>query len=152
MIKKFEKYTLNNNFWKWFGNSKIVDANGNPLIVYHGTISDFDVFDRTSGEFGGGIYFSRNVEDAQYYAMLKGDQCRNIVPVYLSLQNPYYHDIYYSKKMLPTRTTLIKRCHDGIIGKTANGTEEIVVFFPSQVKSAIGNNGDFDNNNPSILN
>lgn len=24
---------LNDNFWKWFGNSKVVDKNGNPLIV-----------------------------------------------------------------------------------------------------------------------
>ncbi len=23
-------------FWKWFGNSAIVDSRGEPLIVYHG--------------------------------------------------------------------------------------------------------------------
>ena len=27
---------LNQNFWKWFGNSKVVDKQGNPLVVYHG--------------------------------------------------------------------------------------------------------------------
>lgn len=29
------------NFWKWFGDSKVVDADGKPLVVYHGTASDF---------------------------------------------------------------------------------------------------------------
>jgi 8-oxo-dGTP pyrophosphatase MutT (NUDIX family) len=31
-------------FKKWFGNSKVVDKNGQPLVVYHGTVHDFDVF------------------------------------------------------------------------------------------------------------
>jgi len=25
------------NFWKWFGNSKVVDNQGRPLVVYHGS-------------------------------------------------------------------------------------------------------------------
>ena len=36
-------------FTKWFGNSKVVDENGNPLRVYHGTTADFSAF-RTVGE------------------------------------------------------------------------------------------------------
>ena len=28
---------LNDNFWKWFGNSKVVDEQGRPLVVYHGS-------------------------------------------------------------------------------------------------------------------
>ena len=32
------------NFWKWFGDSKVVDEQGRPLIVYHGTNQDFDEF------------------------------------------------------------------------------------------------------------
>lgn len=35
---------LNDNFWKWFGNSKTVDKNGNPLVFYHGTRQTFDKF------------------------------------------------------------------------------------------------------------
>lgn len=31
-------------FRKWFGDSKIVDAAGNPLVVYHGTSASFDEF------------------------------------------------------------------------------------------------------------
>ncbi|MEA2068803.1 MAG: hypothetical protein U9P12_06355, partial [Verrucomicrobiota bacterium] len=28
-----------------FGDSKVVDANGDPLVVYHGTQEEFTVFD-----------------------------------------------------------------------------------------------------------
>lgn len=31
-------------FWKWFGDSKTVDVNGNPLVLYHGSYDDFDEF------------------------------------------------------------------------------------------------------------
>ncbi len=47
MITQFKIFeSLNNNFWKWFDNSKIVE-NGKPLICYHGTseskIKYFDI-------------------------------------------------------------------------------------------------------------
>lgn len=32
------------NFYAWFGDSKVVDADGRPLVVYHGTSADFDSF------------------------------------------------------------------------------------------------------------
>ena len=35
---------LNDNFWKWFGKSKMVDKQGNPLVFYHVTNSDFNTF------------------------------------------------------------------------------------------------------------
>lgn len=31
------KKELPPSFWKWFGNSKVKDKSGNPIIVYHGT-------------------------------------------------------------------------------------------------------------------
>lgn len=41
-------------FGRWFADSKVVDASGAPLVVYHGTASDFSRFD--SGR--GAIYFT----------------------------------------------------------------------------------------------
>lgn len=32
------------NFKEWFGDSKVVDENGEPLVVYHGTGADFNEF------------------------------------------------------------------------------------------------------------
>jgi hypothetical protein len=28
---------FNDAFWKWFGDSKVVDEHGQPLVVWHGT-------------------------------------------------------------------------------------------------------------------
>lgn len=32
-------------FWKWFGRSKVKDKQGRPMVVFHGTDSDFSKFD-----------------------------------------------------------------------------------------------------------
>ena len=36
----------NENFKKWFKQSKVKDLNGNPQIMYHGTYQSFDMFDK----------------------------------------------------------------------------------------------------------
>jgi len=41
-------------FKRWFGDSKVVDENGKPLVVYHGTNRDFDAFDLFSEPSTGG--------------------------------------------------------------------------------------------------
>lgn len=35
------------NFWEWFGDSEVVDEQGRPLVVYHGTDKKFDTFDKS---------------------------------------------------------------------------------------------------------
>lgn len=67
---------LNPNFKKWFGDSKVVDENGNPLVVYHGTANDFKVFDkdkvgdnyRYSGDKS--FFFTQKERTAKNYAEL----------------------------------------------------------------------------------
>ena len=49
------------NFYKWFGDSKVVDEQGRPLVVYHGTNAEFDTFDKNKA-FDGAFYFSPNKE------------------------------------------------------------------------------------------
>ena len=63
------------NFWRWFGDSKVVDSDGRPLVVYHGTGSEFDSFDFTKLESGAGgagteagFFFSTNMMNAKSYA------------------------------------------------------------------------------------
>ena len=41
-------------FKKWFGDSKIVDEDGNPLVVYHGTKREFNVFET---KYPDGLFF-----------------------------------------------------------------------------------------------
>lgn len=54
----------------WFAESKIVDANGNPLRLYHGTPTDFEAFDwarlNKSSDWGQGIYLTNTPDDASF--------------------------------------------------------------------------------------
>lgn len=63
------------NFYKWFGNSKVVDGQGRPLVVYHGsgTKELFDIFNNGQGRAGSKLYvgsywFTNNYKMAQSYA------------------------------------------------------------------------------------
>lgn len=54
-------------FKKWFGKSKVVDAKGKPLVVYHGTTGEFTTFAKEranrESDFGAGFYFTNTQED-----------------------------------------------------------------------------------------
>ena len=50
--------------------SKIVDENGEPLVVYHGSEEDFNVFGKTKGRANmdiQGMFFSPWDDDARGY-------------------------------------------------------------------------------------
>jgi hypothetical protein len=76
------------NFLKWFGNSKVVDDNNKPLIVYHGTKFKFSKFRKSAigqtdnGYYGKGFYFTKNIDTAKEYGSV-------IVPVYLRIEKPF---------------------------------------------------------------
>ena len=69
-----QEYLLNDNFWKWFGNSKIVDENGNPLICYHGSNVNIKRFDKnycslnTGNNEEGAFYFTSDKDAALDYS------------------------------------------------------------------------------------
>ena len=62
------------NFWKWFGDSKVVDGQGRPMVVYHGTpTGGFTVFDTAKqgskgGRARGGFSFTSDIDAAKGYA------------------------------------------------------------------------------------
>ena len=93
-------------FKKWFGDwekdpenaSKVVDENGEPLVVYHYSNKDFNIF-KTSGfiqTLNGlvknyGIYFTSNDDDREFYFKQKGNyeyEC------FIKIINPFYSDNY----------------------------------------------------------
>ena len=91
--------TTTPSFRKWFGESKAVDADGRPVVAYHGTVGEFEQFDparmgtRTDkGYYGRGFYFS----DAPWYAgNYAGDVMGEggaMMPVYLKIENPLVID------------------------------------------------------------
>src|SRR5690606_19642598 len=80
------------NFWRWFGDSEVVDEQGRPLVMYHGTTADFESFatsgvKRTTSDPNTrlGIHFAKHPSVASQFAEAEGGR---VIPVYLSLQNP----------------------------------------------------------------
>ncbi len=57
---------FNAAFWKWFGNSRVVDSHGDPLVVYHGTKAKFNVFD-IKKSFEGAHFFSASRSHAKFF-------------------------------------------------------------------------------------
>lgn len=165
----------NPNFKKWFANSKVVDSGGNPLRVYHGTSKDKDFSKFTSKQ--NGMWFTSSPESASSYANQNDSMkttmdigpggkyifknintASRVIPVYLSIQNPakldkdseysnkLKHSQNYSKAQREVFNELKSKGYDG----ADFGDGIYVVFDPRQIKSAIGNNGDFNPNNPDI--
>lgn len=82
------------NFWRWFGDSKVVDDKGRPQVVYHGTKDKFSEFKKEgnrydSGYLGAGFYFTNSRESAGNYSAWKsGKGQQKVMKVYLQIKNP----------------------------------------------------------------
>lgn len=69
--------------------SKVVDSNGEPRVVYHGTNEDYNAFDDSligsntgnEGHAGRGFYFADTAYEASYYG-------NYVMPVFLNIRNP----------------------------------------------------------------
>jgi hypothetical protein len=174
-------------FKHWFGDSKVTDEHGDPLIVYHGTASEFDAFGKEHigkifSDDKEGFYFTNNVsiadlssanDYANQAAHVTGGR-PSVMPVYVSLKNPLIFDdverdgfdgrgaVGHLEEIL-NKEDVIREAkeggHDGIIvidrsmqlGPQKSPEKIIIAFEPSQIKSAIGNRGTFDPNNPKLL-
>lgn len=158
--------------------SKMIDENGEPLVVYHGSPNKgFDVFDKNKigsttdyGIYGKGFYFSNKKNQAELY----GDT----VDVFLNIRKPLILTDYHSTEQIADEldaypeyfsiqnervkpignfakqgfvSYLEAKDYDGVIVKQTESTNEIVSFHANQIKSSIDNNGNFDINNDSIL-
>jgi hypothetical protein len=162
-------------FKSWFGDSVVTDTGkpgGKPLVVYHGTAADFNEFSQDAygtnftGDYGVGFYFTQDPNKASQYAQGATGAAPNVMPVYLSLQNPAIVKASFADgdlwSMVPgakTREDLTQGLkalgYDGVIVNGGRGgalyVKEAVAFLPEQVKSATGNRGSYDPNDPNIM-
>lgn len=163
-------------FKAWFGDSKVVDESGKPLPVYHATSKDISEFNtKGNAEATGnvtavwGSFFTPSSGEANRYTEIFHGDGKRVMPVFLSLKNPYVmsrvewdeHAMSVFKKKLTQEEAIAKerafreeleaKGHDGIIvtGRGFNG--EYIAFHPEQIKSATGNRGTYDPNDPNIL-
>ena len=160
--------TTTPKFKNWFGESKVVNADGKPLMVYHGTGStNIEQFLPDGGRdegartlkvfldakaknekfgfmnFRSGSFFS---PDAKYAGNYTGENNGVMYPVYIKAENPVYFDTVTGKKSIMNKNAT----PDAMFIMDGDKILEIAVIDPTQVKSAIGNEGTFDPTNPAI--
>lgn len=162
-------------FKRWFGDSKVVDENGKPLVVYHGTLSNFDAFSKkmigsrfTADERG--FFFIDNEKMAKDYSTSEFDSSKKgyVMPVYISSKNPLIINAEYARKN-GLGSSVFERedsisfwdnYQDFILEQVDEGKNDgviiddgfsktVVVFEPNQIKS-VYNRGTFDPNNDNI--
>ena len=147
-------------FKNFFGQSKIVDKDGSPLVVYHGTTDSISEFKLDhphrldSGWLGTGVYVTDNILLAKRYTELKKQRIKQgrlpagptdpiIMPLYVRLENPYEATLEDKNRIRTGQITaqgfrdqLIAQGHDGaIMPGQMQDVREIVVFDPKAVKS-----------------
>jgi mutator protein MutT len=168
-------------FKAWFGDwekdpenaSKVVDENGEPLVVYHGTPdARFTVFDkerfhtRSQSPNSKAFFFTPDKEYAKAYSESKNNEFRERakevlghypkaiearphaeeIPCFLNVRKPFY------AKNSNLNTLTEANNNDGVFVFTSTTNElfEIAVFEPMQIKLADGRNTTFDPDNPDI--
>lgn len=143
-------------FKRWFGNSKCVDAQGKPLRVYHGTTKPtFELFMRGLNKAHNetGIFFTSDPETAGRYAgydeNFPAPEIGHVMPCYLKINKLHTHDFHGGKE--GRDKVIIEALHKGCDGVLllnhydVGGTHpQWIVFGAEQIKSAMGNSGNFD--------
>lgn len=135
------------------GVSKVVDENGEPRVVYHGTNRDFNIFKTKAGPRSqmvgdwDGVHFTNDLDQAQSIAdslsRREGGEPK-VVEAYLLAENPTAFGQYRTKAQAEAKN------HDSRLTENNTGLQEWTVFSPTQIKSATGNNGNFSPANPDI--
>ena len=170
-------------FKNWFGDwendpknaSKVVDENGEPLVVYHGTTTpNITTFDLAKTRSGGAFWFAN--KEAQKVVFYTGQDSKDIImmPLFINMRTPLLNN---EESMEPAAND---ETHDGglIIGKLKDFKEMFSdsgyftdteykealdkglnadsylatgnVANPNQLKSATDNNGMFSTENDDI--
>lgn len=158
--------------------SKVVDENGEPLVVWHGSEKRFSEFSNKLigshtdanghdgvGVWGRGHYFSDRKDLAEEYQ--RGNPDGQTIATFLDIRNPMpkeevlrianeawdYADPdgknYYREYQRLIDESVRKNDYDGVMAKGKHATE-YVAFSHNQIKSATGNNGDFSRTKADI--
>jgi hypothetical protein len=189
LFSRSKSQTDTPEFKKWFGDSKVIDVNGKPMVMHHGTFatSNFDSFYRFS-HFGTKQQAQKLLDDTEenyepYEDSDPDEPPSRILPVFLSIKNPVrisddgsQHSTYSIAEDLLSQNIITQKEFDYLtVGFDANLEDNLaeliqskgfdglvynnkfegdgdsfVILNPSQIKSAIGNNGNFDESNPDI--
>jgi hypothetical protein len=134
------------NFWAWFGDSKVVDVSGRPIVVYHGTSKKFSRVNLKKGTQGL-FWFSSDrglIERGESGAI--GTSV--IMELYAKIESPADWKQYDKLGLYEYEPKGI----DGAVLKNQDGSfDGFVIAEPTQIKSATNNRGTFDPQDANIL-
>jgi hypothetical protein len=129
-------------FKQWFGDwqndpansSKVVDENGEPLVVYHGSNVDFNIFEKSKTNPYAqkqGYFFAFDTKYAESY------NSKYVKPFFINIR---------IKGTFDDDDNLVPFNADGVIVKGL----QVEVYDKKNIKLADGSNTTFDGNNPDI--
>ncbi len=155
--------------------SKVVNEDGTPKVVYHGTDSSFTVFDimqtgKNYNELSSGMFFFTKYKDgypnsaADYarHSSENNDGNPKVMEVYLDIKKPlildskgyYSTNEYYDKNFENIYNRFLSGPYDGVIiensDKNSDDSILYVVDNSARIKSATDNIGTFDRGNNDI--
>ena len=135
---------------------ELLNEDGTPKVVYHGTGANFTVFKSENGTY----WFSESIDYAEAMAYERAGKNGRVGAFYLDMKNPYraklppgqFTDPGYEKPIIEKAKN---GGYDGVI--IENDTDSdieaetfYVVFLQNQIKSATDNIGTFDRGNNDI--
>ena len=149
------------NLKAWFGNSVLHD-DGVPRTYYTGTSKDKDFDKFNVGRHG--AWFTSDPNEASKYAeendsqdyryeggkYVKTNRAGRVIPAHLKAENPYtgdipahYHQENYKRAQSAWFDHLRAKGHDSWVPASSKGALAVMLHGPHQIKSAIGNSGEF---------
>jgi len=140
-------------FEKEFGKSKVVDSNGEPLLMYRGEKQGIEKFTykghRTPSKLGRGIYFTSNKDYAKGFG--------TVYPVFINSENvkvyenklAFLKDVadHYDIKTVPNRNqqlSYVDNLHSKGIDVAFKGFTELNIHSDTQYKIAVDMNSEKD--------
>jgi hypothetical protein len=155
------------NLDRFLKESIMKDEAGDPVVLFHGTSDDvtgnFNLHHpnrKDQGWLGRGAYVTDAPELASMYSSMKaGKAGANVMPLYGDIRNPYNMTLEEKNKLrflsqgdIDDFTSKLRDAgHDSAIVTYPDGVREIAVFNPErQLKSASGNRGTYDPDNPDL--
>jgi hypothetical protein len=151
------------NFEKWIAGSELVNADGSPIKLYHGTSKDQDF--KSFKMPKNGIWFTTDPKSASDYSldndsqgykegpdgkMYKAHTASRVIPVYARASKVMHwtdwpDEIKYANNYKRAQGILFDRLRwQGYDAINFNNGVIVIIGSPNQIKSSIGNNGNYD--------
>jgi hypothetical protein len=151
-IEQGPNITDTDEFKRWFSGSKVVDSDGNPRVVYHGTTASAAKnilnkgFDLSMNKFGpdSGIHFMTKKEYTKPYN--KG----GLIRAYVSLKNPMSFDVNVQIREEIINDLAGKPIEDMTIEDWEKYTSEISTRFRNEA-NRLGYDGVYDSSQVELM-